>query len=164
MSAEPLDIDEVTALAAPLLRAADGEPLDAGALRADLARSLPRSRQLSVRRVGRLVACCWLWPEGAGAWFVGGLVVDPRHRTAPVLRALATQVRDLCAALDVRTLESHVRRDNAASIALHARLGFRVTAESPHAVAVALDDPAAALAPFTGGTAPKAVSPRARIA
>ena len=130
-------LEEVLALDRLCLRAPDGSALDEAAHRASLERSAPRSEWAVVRRAGVLVAYGCLWPLNHGAWFVGGLAIEPRHRVAPVVGALGREFLALAHRLGVVALHSHVLRNNAASLRLHRRLGFTVEQENDLAVAFA---------------------------
>lgn len=129
-------LEELLALDAVCLREADGAPLDLGAHRQRLAQTLARSRGAWLRRKGELIAYAYLWPlEEEGDWFVGGLALHPGHRRGTVVAELARTVLNLLESLGAVTLKSHVLRTNAASLALHRRLGFEIQQENEVAVA-----------------------------
>jgi RimJ/RimL family protein N-acetyltransferase len=132
-----------------VLRSPDGGPLDRDAHRAALATSIPRSEWVLVHRNGQLVAYGYLWPLADQTWFVGGLAIHPEHRNAAVTAALGREMSALVKRLGATRLESHVRRDNIASLRLHRRLGFLVTRENDRAIAFSADS-AALLARLPG--------------
>ena len=124
-----LDLDSIC------LREPGGHPLDIPAHRKKLEQSILRSEWGSVRRDGQLVAYAYLWPLVNSDWFVGGLLIHPRHRTAPTVSALSRATADLLENIDAHRLKSHVLRSNAASLQLHMRLGFEIEKESEIAIA-----------------------------
>ncbi|THV22909.1 GNAT family N-acetyltransferase [Peteryoungia ipomoeae] len=129
-------LEELLALDAVCLREADGAPLDLCAHRQKLMQTLPRSQGVWLRQRGALIAYAYLWPlEEEGDWFVGGLALHPGHRRATVVADLARTVFSLLESLGAVTLKSHVLRTNAASLALHRRLGFEIQQENEVAVA-----------------------------
>ena len=135
-------IDEVLALDLKVLRALDGGPLDPEGHRAALETSIPRSEWACIRRDGLLIAYGYLWSLADHAWFVGGLAIDPDYRSAPTIAALGHEMAALIVRIDAQRLESHVRRDNAASLRLHRRLGFVVTQENDRAIAFSAESAA----------------------
>ena len=142
MSFERPGLEEVLALDLLCLEAPGGGPLDEATHRQVLSRSLPRAQWSQVRRDGALVAYGYPWQKTESTWFVGGLAIHPSHRTAPVIAELSHELTALVRALGARRLESHVRRNNAASLRLHRRLGFGAEQESEHAIAFAVDSEA----------------------
>lgn len=129
------ELDEVLALDLVCLRDPHGGPIDPEAHRQRLAQSIPKSQWAMLRRDGALVAYGYLWRQDKDDWFVGGLAIHPAHRTAPIIAGLGSAMRDLVERLGVRTLRSHVLRDNAASLRLHRRLGFTIEQENERALA-----------------------------
>lgn len=142
-------LEAVLALDLMVLRSPEGGPLDSDAHRASLETSIPRSEWALVHRDGQLVAYGYLWPLADHAWFVGGLAIHPEHRNAAVTASLGRDMAALVKRLGAERLESHVRRDNAASLRLHRRLGFAVTRENDRAIAFSADS-AALLARLPG--------------
>lgn len=132
-------LEEVLELDRICLREPGGEPLDMMAHRGKLEQSIPRSEWGSVRRDGQLVAYAYLWPLEKAVWFVGGLLIHPRHRTAPTVTALSRTTADLLENIDAHRLKSHVLRSNVASLQLHMRLGFKIEKESEIAIAFSAD-------------------------
>lgn len=132
-------LDEVLALDLVCLEAPAGGPLDAEVHRTALGEALARAEWACVRRSGALVAYGYLWRQAGDTWFVGGLAIHPDHRTAPVTAELGRMMAGLVRALGVGRLESHVRRNNAASLRLHRRLGFAVEQENEMALAFAAE-------------------------
>lgn len=128
-------LDEVLALDLLCLEAPEGGPLDEKAHRRALQDALERAEWALVRRAGGLVAYGYLWRQAENDWFVGGLAIHPGHRTAPVTMELGRAMAGLVTALGVERLESHVRRNNLASLRLHRRLGFSVSQENERAIA-----------------------------
>jgi ribosomal protein S18 acetylase RimI-like enzyme len=135
-------LEEVLALDLLVLRQPEGGPLDAERHREALATSIPRSEWCVIRRDGLLVAYGYLWPLADHAWFVGGLAIHPDHRNAAITAALGREMSALVKRIGARRLESHVRRDNAASLRLHRRLGFAVMQENDRAIAFSADSAA----------------------
>jgi|SRR5690606_10583531 len=135
-------LEEVLALDLLCLEAPEGGPLDAAAHRATLGGSFERSEWASVRRDGQLAAYGYLWPHAGDVWFVGGLAIHPNHRNAAITAALGREMAQVVRRIGAVRLESHVRRNNAASLRLHRRLGFTAIQESDHAIAFAADSEA----------------------
>ena len=148
-AADRPSIGEVLALDLVVLSSPEGGPLDPEAHRAALETSVPRSEWACIRRDGQLVAYGYLWPLADHAWFVGGLAIHPEHRNAAVTAALGREMSALVKRLGATRLESHVRRDNVASLRLHRRLGFAVREENNRAIAFSADS-AALLARLPG--------------
>lgn len=128
-------LEAVLALDLICLREPDGGALDAESHRQRLAISIPKSEWACLWRDGVLVAYGYLWPQAPGDWFVGGIAIHPKYRSAPMIAALAAAMRELVKRLDVATLRSHVLRTNMASLRLHKRLGFSVEQENERAIA-----------------------------
>ena len=135
-------LEAVLALDLLVLRSPEGGPLDRDAHRAALETSIPRSKWALVHRDDQLVAYGYLWPLADQAWFVGGLAIHPSHRNAAVTAALGRDMAGLVKRLGVQRLESHVRRDNVASLRLHRRLGFAVIKENDRAIAFSAESEA----------------------
>jgi ribosomal protein S18 acetylase RimI-like enzyme len=142
-------VEEVLTLDLLVLRSPGGGPLDPDGHRAALETSIPRSEWACIFRAGQLVAYGYLWPLADQTWFVGGLAIHPEHRNAAVTAALGREMSALVKRLGATRLESHVRRDNIASLRLHRRLGFLVTRENDRAIAFSADS-AALLARLPG--------------
>lgn len=128
-------LEEVLALDLVCLHDPDGGPLDAKTHRERLAISIPTSEWVCLRRHGLLVAYGYLWPQGPGDWFVGGIAIHPKYRAAPTIAALGAAMRERIEGLGIATLRSHVLRSNAASLRLHRKLGFTVEQENERAIA-----------------------------
>ena len=117
---------------------AAGQPWDPLQQRARLQDSLPDSQFVGIAREESLLAYVLLRPmaEAAGRdWFVGMINSDPRHRDAGLWRLLFGAIAELLRAESVQQLHSHVYKSNAASLALHRRLGFQVVRENARALA-----------------------------
>jgi len=111
-----------------------GDALDPQQLQQQLEAAWAASELAMVRREGALVAYAMLQPREAGTWFVTGFNIDPAHRSAPVLRALFAQLRQIVLRRGIPALRSNVYKTNRLSMAFHARLGFQVTRENAKGV------------------------------
>lgn len=128
-------LEDVLALDLICLREPDGAPLDPEAHRQRLAISIPKSEWVYLWRDDVLAGYGYLWPQAPGDWFVGGIAIHPKYRSAPTIAALGAAMRDLIERLSIATLHSHVLRANRASLRLHKRLGFTVEQENERAIA-----------------------------
>lgn len=133
-------LDELLALDLLTLR----DPVSGGALEPDaqrlrLQQTLTCCCCLAVRRAGALVAYATLEPQAEGQAFVRGFSLHPASRNAAVLGELLSQVAAWMGAHGVQTLHSHVLKGNAASLALHRKLGFAVQQENERALAFSAD-------------------------
>lgn len=109
--------------------------------RAQLEASLPNARFLGLARERSLLAYVLLrpLPETASRdWFVGMINSAPEHRDAALWRRLFAALAELLQNEGVQQLHSHVYRTNAASLALHRRLGFQLVQENARALAFRL--------------------------
>ncbi|HLO94926.1 MAG TPA: GNAT family N-acetyltransferase [Burkholderiaceae bacterium] len=137
-------LDAMAALDERTLRThteAAGKTWHPGQQRAQLEASLPGARFLGLAREQALLAYVLLRPlpgaEGRD-WFVGMINTEPAHRDAALWRRLLAAVAELLRTEDVQQLHSHVYKTNAASLALHRRLGFQVVQENAQALAFCL--------------------------
>lgn len=140
---EPLPwLDAMAALDERTLRShteAAGKSWHPGQQRAQLEASLPGARFLGLAREQTLLAYVLLRPlpdTGGSDWFVGMINSDPAHRDAALWRRLFGALAALLQAEGVQRLHSHVYKTNAASLALHRRLGFETVQENAQALAL----------------------------
>lgn len=138
-------LDAMAALDERTLRThteAAGKTWHGGQHRVQLEASLPGARFLGLARDRALLAYVLLrpLPETEGRdWFVGMINSDPMHRGAALWRRLFAAIAALLQAEGVQGLHSHVYKTNAASLALHRRLGFATARESAQALALRID-------------------------
>ncbi len=129
--------------------------------RTALEASLPGAQFLGLARGRSLLAYVLLrpLPETAGAdWFVGMINSDPQHRDAALWRRLFAAVAGFLQAEGVQRLHSHVYKTNAASLALHRRLGFRVVQENAQALAFCVDSSALLAQPLLRPRLPRGMT------
>lgn len=139
---EPLPwLDAMAALDERTLRAhteAAGKTWHQEQHRAQLAASLHGARFLGLAREQSLLAYVLLRPLPGTAgrdWFFGMINSAPEHRDAALWRRLFAALAELLQDEGVQQLHSHVYRTNAASLALHRRLGFQLVQENAQALA-----------------------------
>ncbi len=137
-------LDAMTALDEHTLRAhteAAGKTWHREQHRAQLEASLPGARFLGIGRDQSLLAYVLLRPMSGAAgpdWFVGMINSAPEHRDAALWRRLFAALVGLLQEEGVQQLHSHVYKTNAASLALHRRLGFQMVQENAQALAFSL--------------------------
>jgi RimJ/RimL family protein N-acetyltransferase len=127
--------DELLALDCATLQEPTGGPLDAHRQAQRIAESLQLGPCLTVRRAAALVAYALLQPQDVGQAFVRGFTLHPQARNAAVLGELLSRVLAWMQEAQIERLSSHVLKGNAASLALHQKLGFKVSAENERAYA-----------------------------
>ncbi|AEQ53044.1 hydrolase, NUDIX family [Pelagibacterium halotolerans B2] len=136
------DLDAIVTLDARLLTghtAEAGEVFDVAGHRRRVTESLEKSRLICVDRDGRHVAHTYFWPLADGRWFVGAFSVDPAHRNASVLAEIGRRMVATMEDEGIETLESHVYRTNALSLAFHEKLGFERFMENEKGFALRIE-------------------------
>lgn len=122
-------IDAIVALDARVLAghtAQAGDAFDVADHRQKVAASLETSQLICVERDGR-------------RWFVGAFSVDPAHRNASVLAEIGRRMAAIMEDEGIETLESHVYRTNALSLAFHEKLGFERFMENEKGFALRIE-------------------------
>ena len=108
----------------------DGARTHQDLLAADL-RERPQARLLIARgEDGRVQACVWLEPLGAGVWYLGSLAVDPALQNGGAGRRLLGLSEARIAAEGGRTVRMTVVNVRDTLIAWYIRRGYSLTGET----------------------------------
>jgi ribosomal protein S18 acetylase RimI-like enzyme len=132
------DLPEIVALMNRAYRGADGWAVERGYiegdrislpdLQAELAEK-PRMQLLVWREAGNLLGTVTLEPQEGGAWYLGGLTIEPGHQDGGLGRRLLTEAEDIARTGGANRIRLNVVWLREALIAWYLRRGYTATGE-----------------------------------
>jgi ribosomal protein S18 acetylase RimI-like enzyme len=107
-----------------------GQRTDPSTLRADLA-AAPGATILTAREseAGEIIGSVWLEPQGAAAWYLGMLTINPARQAGGLGRALLEHAESFALAAGAQTMQLTVIAQRDSLIAWYERRGYRRTGE-----------------------------------